>query len=423
MSRNILPVILIAVTFACCVFAQETNDVNTMPLSTIEDYLRYAEAHNAGLKSSFEQWKAALEQLPQARALPDPMVEYGYYTQQPDTGERQMFSVKQTFPWFGKIEARTDAAAADADAAKKKYDAARLKLFQEVKDAFYEYAYLARAVAIAADNLELLKHFEQVARTKYMAAAATHPDLIRAQVQMAGLEDVLKSLEQLRQPTVARLNAVLNRPIDANLAWPVRYDLQPVQLNRQLMLDMVRQKNPELAGLSHESQAARSRIELAKKNYFPDIGVGVEWVQMERSGDMQEKGKDPVLLMFSMNLPLWRDSYRAAERQARAEARKIEQEKIDTENTILARARQVLYEYEDSARKIQLYRDTLVPKADELLSASETAYAAGTIDFLSLIDAQQSLLQYHLAYERSLADNRQRLAELEMLVGTDLQQP
>ena len=44
-------------------------------------------------------------------------------------------------------------------------------------------------------------------------------------------------------------------------------------------------------------------------------------------------------------------------------------------------------------------------------------YEVITIDFLSLIDSQQTLLRFELLGERSVADSRQRLAELEMLVG------
>ena len=58
-----------------------------------------------------------------------------------------------------------------------------MKLFFGVKDAFYEYTYLARAVEIARQNLELLKRFEEVALTRYMAAAGSHPDTIRAQLE------------------------------------------------------------------------------------------------------------------------------------------------------------------------------------------------------------------------------------------------
>ena len=47
---------------------------------TLDDYLRYAEAHNAGIKSSYYQWQAALEQVPQARSLTTvPPAHYEYF--------------------------------------------------------------------------------------------------------------------------------------------------------------------------------------------------------------------------------------------------------------------------------------------------------------------------------------------------------
>jgi outer membrane protein TolC len=209
-------------------------------------------------------------------------------------------------------------------------------------------------------------------------------------------------------------------PEDTNLPWPRVEEFNPdlSGLEYERLVNILRQKNPELAGLDFEVLAAKSRIELAKKNFYPDIGVGVEWTEFERSGGMS--GRDSVALMFQINLPLWRDSYAAGQRQAQALAASKEQEKIDTENTLLAKAAQSYYDYGDSIRRIRLYRDTLIPKGEELLQASETAYKAGTIDFLSLIDSQRLLLEYHLSYERALADNRQKLAELEMLMGIEI---
>ena len=183
----------------------------------------------------------------------------------------------------------------------------------------------------------------------------------------------------------------------------------------------MRQKNPELAGLNFEAMAAKSKVKLAEKSFYPDVGIGVQFEQMRRpGGNTQDSGKDAVLLLFSLNVPLWQDNYRGGQRQAVAEATSIEQQKVEVENSILAKAAQVYYEYNDSIRKIRLYRDKLLPKAEELLLASETAYRGGTVDFLSLIDAQRTLLDYRLSYQRVLADNRQKLAELEMLAGTEL---
>jgi outer membrane protein TolC len=95
-------------------------------------------------------------------------------------------------------------------------------------------------------------------------------------------------------------------------------------------------------------------------------------------------------------------------------------QKTDLANDLLARAERILYDFEDSGRKIELYGGVLVPKARELVGASETAYMAGTVDFLSLIDAEQTLLALRLQHERALADRQQRLAELEMIAGVEL---
>jgi outer membrane protein TolC len=390
----------------------ETNKPNQFLI--LQDYLTYAEAHNAGLKSSYQQWQMMLEQVPQAKALPDPQVTYNYWTKQSDLQMRQTLGVMQVFPWFGKIDARTEAAIKEASAAQQKYQAARLALFKEVKEGFYEFAYLARATDIAKENLELFKHFEEVARTKHMTTETGHPDVIRAQVEIAKMEDVLRGLNQLREPTVSRLRTALTLPAEMNLPWPKSEDFNVAEIDYEQLVNLLRQKNPELAGLNFEAMAAKSKITLAEKNFYPDIGVGVGWENMDGKNT-----RDGVQLVFSMNLPLWRDSYQGGVRQAQAQKASIEQQKVDTENVLLTKASQAHYEYRDSVRKIRLFRDTLIPKSKELLQASEAAYRAGTMDFLSLIDAQRMLLDYHLSYQRALADNRQKLAELEMLTGTE----
>jgi cobalt-zinc-cadmium efflux system outer membrane protein len=416
-QRTVLIVGVIVFAFTPSVWGlQQPGDANN--LVKLEDYLQYASLNNANLKAMFEEWKAALEEIPQAKALPDPQLQYGYYARQSDMQMNQMVGVMQMFPWFGKIDARTEAAVKSAEAAQQKYQAARLALFKEVKDGFYEYVYLGKATEIAAENLELLKHFEEVARTKHMTTEAGHPDVIRAQVEIAKMEDVLRGLDQLREPTVSRLRTAMTLPADINLPWPKQRKFEVAPLDYGQLMTLLVQKNPELAGLNFEAMATKSRIELAKKNFYPDIGVGVEWTQFDKSGG--NSGRDAVALMFKMNIPLWRDSYSAGQRQAQAQKASIEQQKIDTENVLLTKAAQAHYEYKDSARKVKLYRDMLIPKAKELLQASEAAYRSNMVDFLSLIDAQRMLLEYYLSYERALVDNRQKLAELEMLTGTEL---
>lgn len=153
--------------------------------SKLSDYLAYAALNNPGLEAAFNQWKAALERIPQVKALPDPRFNYLYYVQEVETrvGPQQHgLGIAQVFPWFGKLSLRGDVATEATHAARKRYDAVKLKLFFEVKDAYYEYYYLAKSVAVTKENINLVKHLESVARNRYKAAVGTHPDVIRAQV-------------------------------------------------------------------------------------------------------------------------------------------------------------------------------------------------------------------------------------------------
>jgi outer membrane protein TolC len=188
------------------------------------------------------------------------------------------------------------------------------------------------------------------------------------------------------------------------------------------MIELLRARNPELEALDFELQAAKNRVDLAQKKFYPNVGVGVGWIDTGSAMNpgVSDSGKDPIILMFTMNLPIWREGYKAAELQAKANVRKASHQKKQAENTIIARAERSLYDFEDSDRKRKLYGDVLIPKSEELLGASETAYKSGTIDFLSLINAQQKLLEFQLYYERAMTDNQQELARLEMLVGAEL---
>jgi outer membrane protein TolC len=380
---------------------------------TLREYLLSAARHNAGLQAAFEEWKAALEQIPQAQALPDPKFTYAYFLEQVET--RQQVGLVQMFPWFGTLAARTDAAAAAANAAQSRYKAKKLQLFAEVKQAFYEYVYLAAALASTKENLELMRHFEEVARTKYLTATGTHPDIIRAQIEIAKLENDLITLERSREPVVARLNAALNRPAQASLPWPRQEPAALGPVDRQSLLAALQQHNPELRTLSFDIERLGQEVSLAQKKFYPDIGVGLQWMEMAMRGE-----DDDLMVGVELNLPLWRRSYKAGELQARALARRARHERKQTENTLAARLERAVYEFDNSGRQVDLYTQVLVPRARELIGASEAAYMAGTVDFLSLIDAQRTLLRFRLERERAVADRQQELAELEMLVGADL---
>jgi outer membrane protein TolC len=179
--------------------------------------------------------------------------------------------------------------------------------------------------------------------------------------------------------------------------------------------------SPELKGLDAAIAREELGIELAKKKGLPDLMVGVDYVVTGRAENpVADSGKDPVMVAASINLPLWRDKYRAGEREAKARQRTAVRQRQERENRLLAELELALFGMREGERRIELYRDSLIPKAEQALSVAQQAFSAGKEGFLGVIDAQRTLLEFQLARERARADLVGKVAEVERLIGGSL---
>ena len=103
------------------VYAQETESLN--------QYLQIAGENNPHLKSLFNQYLAALEEVPQVGTLPDPQVSFAVFIQPIETrvgAQRASFSASQMFPWFGTLTAQEQVAAERAKAQLQQFEDAKL---------------------------------------------------------------------------------------------------------------------------------------------------------------------------------------------------------------------------------------------------------------------------------------------------------
>ncbi len=390
--------------------------------SSLDDYLAYAALNNPGLESAFNRWKAALERVPQVRSLPDPKFTYTYFIREIETRtgpQRQRFGLAQMFPWFGTLELRGDVALETANAMQQRYEAAKLRLFYRVKDAYYEYYYLSRAVAVTEEMHQLLESLETVAETRYTAGLAPYASLIKAQVELDRLDDRVRTLRDLRGPIVAKLNAALNRRKDAPLPWPSAIPEETVSFSSEQVFEWLEENNPELKALDAAIAKEESAIDLAKKDYYPDFTLGLNYMETSsaRMPNVSDSSEDPVAVMLSVNVPLWRDKYAAAVSEAKARRDAATNDRLNRENMLVADVEMALYKFRDAERKIALYRDSLIPKAERSLGATRQAFMAGKSGFFDVIEAEQTLLEFKLTFERAVADRAQRLAELDMFVA------
>lgn len=406
---------------------EDASRVELTDTPTLSEYLAYAAINNPELKAAFNQWKAALEKIPQVRSLPDPRFTYAYYIENVETRvgpQRHKLDLSQTFPWFGKLDLLGDVALEEAHIKKQAYETLKFKLFYTVKAAYYEYYYLSRSLSITEENLKLLSYFENVARIKYESGKAAYADVIKAQVELGKLEERLLSLREMQQPVTARLNAVLNRPTDATLPQPTAIPELDINLGDTEIARQIQETNPELKELDLQIEKVTKSGDLAKKQFYPDVTVGLSYIETGPSSmpGIVESGKDPVMAMLSINLPLWRTKYHAAVIETDMLRRSALRKRENRENMLRAELTTALYNFRDAGRKIELFRDMLIPKALQVLNVTQTAFESGTKDFLSLIDTQRTLLEFELAYEHALTNRATSRARVEMLIGKDFEE-
>jgi outer membrane protein TolC len=393
--------------------------------TTLDDYLAVAMLRNPSLRSAYNRWAADLKKSDYAGSLPDPMFSYGYFVENVETRvgpQEQRFSLRQSFPWFGTLGAREDAAFAKSQAAYQKFQAAKLELFYDVKAAYYDYYFLGQDIQITRDNFELLKFWESVAQAKYRVGLKQHPDVIKAQVELGKLEDHLRTLQEQQQPREARLHALLNVPDTVSIPIPRSISVTESPLAKDSVITLITRNNPNLRALERVIESERAGERLAGKQALPSFSIGVDYIQTGEAinPDMVESGKDPWMIGASISMPIWFGKNSARKNEARARRRAAEYHLADAENQLVSVSERLLFDYSDALRKTRLYREGLVPKAEQSLNASYAAYQAGETDFLNVLDAQRQLLDFQLTVAREQARLATKRAQLEMLSGTEL---
>jgi len=392
--------------------------------STLDDFLAYAALHNAELEAAYYRWMAAVEKISRVRSLPDPRLSYAYYIENVETRvgpQRHNVNLSQTFPWFGKRRLEGDIAFEESRALRERFHALERRVLFSVKRAYFDCYYVTRAVAVAGENLRLLEDFESLVRSRYTTGKASYTDLIKLQVEIGKLEERILSLKDLKKPIRAELNAALNRPPDAPLpelvTLPEDTELPP----EDVLFARLSRSNPGLRELGILADREAKSVELARKSFYPDITLGLNYIETGPSSisGIPGNGKDAVLGMISINIPLWREKYRSAVRESEIRRKSIVKAKAARGNDLAASLKRALFDYRDAERRIDLYSETLIPKTNEALAVLLNEYEIGKASFLDVVDVQRTLLELELALERARSDRAKYRAGVEFIAGAD----
>jgi len=390
----------------------------------LSEYLKLALKQNPEIKSAYHQWQSELKSIHTARGLPDIKINYGYFLENIETAvgpQEWKIGFMQTIPWPGKLKVQGDIQSFKADAAHEKLKGVIANLIFQVQTIYLDVYFLEQSIMITRENLQLVRQWEQIILTKFRTASAKHPDLIKTQIEAIKLEDDLATLESRRLPLSVQFMALLNEDTLSQIILPESLENPDAFLNRDEIRTAILNHNPELASRKSMQNAAGKTVTRTKLNWLPDFSVGVDYMS---TGDkwmggqlVSESGKDPLVIMGSLTLPLWGYKQAGQVRSAREAEQQAEATVENTRNTLEAVFENAWFAYEDAKRKWHLYQNRLLPKSLESLRATEKAYIVGEMEFLSLVDAQRRHLNFTLAAEKSKVDYFKSVAQLLKLAG------
>jgi outer membrane protein TolC len=390
----------------------------------LSEVLALAEGRNPMLQALRSAAAAATAREPEASTLPDPMLQLGIMNfGVPDlnadmpTSMAPSIQLMQMIPFPGKLGLEGEIAAYSSAMAQAAAREAHWEVRLEAASLFFDLYSLDRRLEVMRRTLSLLRDFREVANAMYVSGTGRQADVLRADVEVARMDAEVQRMEAMRAAHAAELNAVLDRSAGTEVPSPVLGELPMDAPDREALLAWAHESTPALEHGRSALDRARAQVALARKEIWPDLTLGLGYGQ--RNVGMGTERMGSVMIEFSLPVHAGRRQYAmraeasAMEAMARSELRSREASvdaRIGVQLAELARARALT----------TLYRTEVIPEARATVESAFSSYRVGSVDFMTLVDAQMTANRYEGESFQLLADYGKAVAAIESAVGRAL---
>lgn len=374
---------------------------------------------NPTLKAARAKWEMMKARVPQARAWEDLRAAGDFRVERsvnvpPNAFMDQTAMLEQEVPISGKNLSRGRAATAEARATLQDFRRTELDVIMRARSAYARLANGYAQLEVNRRNTDLLDQFVQISRNRYETGAATQADVLIAQTDAAKLLEIRADLERQISEAQSALNVLMNRSAQSVLGQPSTPVFAEQTLSLRTLQDIALARRPELQRAQARLEAERFRVELAKRQWFPDPALNVK---AQRYNDAAEAVSE-VDVGVSIPVPWlnWK-KYNSGALEARKSVENASHELDASRAETLGLVRDQLTKIQTAASQYELYRDSILPVAKQTVEASRAAYEANTGGFLQLITARRTLQDAESAALNHLANYQVALAELDAIVG------
>ena len=363
----------------------------------LQSYIEEAEANNPEIQAFELRYNIAEEKVNEANWLPNTEVSAGYFVSEPETrvgAQRARIGVKQMLPWFGTVTARENYATSMAEAEYVEITIAKRKLALSVAQSYYRLYETRAKQKVLDENIQLLKTYERLALTSVEVGKASAVDVLRLQIRQNELQQQREVLEEEFGAEQTTFNNLLNRDENSTVEIVATMEIpedDPTYGTDALSL------NPELLKYDKLYESVAQSELLNQRESLPMVGFGVDYLSVSERTDMNpiENGKDVLMPMVSVSIPIFNNRYKSISRQNELRQQEIETQKEQRLNVLesafakaISQRNQARIKFNTQSKNLKQAKD-----AEQILIKN---YETGTIDFNDVLDIQELQLKFQM---------------------------
>jgi outer membrane protein TolC len=387
-------------------------------------YLEIAAKNNPTVQQKFTEYQAALQKVPQVGSLSDPELSLGVFLKPMElVSGNQVADIRlmQMFPWFGVLKNAKDEMSLMANAKYELFRDAKLQVFYDVRRTWYELYKVQKEISVSEKNIKILKAIEQLSLVHFktpLPGSTGLADLYRIQMETGELENNIASLKNQEQSITANFNSYLNRPPVTPVFTGDTLAADSLELSLEAVSDSILIKNFMLSMLEYEKQSIDARKKMVTAMGYPMVGVGLNYSLISKNAmsTSNMNGKDMVMPMVTVTLPIYRKKYNAMVKEADLLKIATSQNYQATVNSLQTEYYQAVQLYHDAQRRVKLYENQyqLASKSLDLIIKSFSTASSGLTDVLRI---RQQTLDYEFKQVEAVADFNTAVAWLKRLMA------
>ncbi|GAB4298255.1 MAG: TolC family protein [Ignavibacteriaceae bacterium] len=395
---------------------------------TLQDLINIAIEVSPKIKMLEMKKETASNRIEQNSNLPDPMLTLGFvnlpvnsfsFTQEPMTGK--IVGLSQAFPFPGKLSEQADVNRKDVDIIEQEILDAKNEIRKNIIKSYNELLYTRKAKAIVDSNKYLLNNIAEVVRTKYSVSTASQQNLLKIELEITNITEKIEDLKSKENSLLSILNALLLRSEDSPIATDEYPETNFRSFTVEALIDSAIKYRPFLAGIKEAKQKEELKKSLAEYDFYPNFNLALQYSFRDKIERTNTPLDDFISVIVGISLPLNYGGKVSSKVEETESMQMFYDEQYQMSLQVLRSSFGASIAKLNSLReRIKLIEEGSLIQANENLKTTLTSYQVGQVDFLNVIDAQNSLLKIENDLYRLKTDYLNEIAELEFLTGTEL---